>query len=58
MVEKKPKSVEELEMAIETFTIEVSSIAQLRVSAEFKKRTGFCVQEERDYILYRRNSLH
>ena len=46
MLEKKPKSVDELNMVIETFTREVSSDTLLRVSDGFMKRAAFCVQEE------------
>ena len=46
MLEKKPKTVEELKMVVETFTKEVSSDTLLRVSDNFMKRAAFCVQEK------------
>ena len=46
MLEKKPKTVEELKMVIETFTREVSSDTLLIVSDNFMKRAAFCVQEK------------
>ena len=50
VLEKKPKTVEELKMVVETFTREVSSDTLLRVSDNFMKRAAFCVQEKEGHF--------